>query len=209
MDAPASILYLPIIALAGACWAAERGRCNTPSAAALLSDVAADPRMLVVPLDRAILELTGLHKRMAGRVVSPGRAKVISQGCKPLVGRGANLRALEGRKALGALGARIVPGSSLKSLSPFQGSEICSSTYQGFAPLANYFRPSRANCLTNHTLMKPREILDLSLTLTTIREMHDRQIVATALVRARLGASVALPTCDGNIAASGLVPIVW
>jgi hypothetical protein len=54
-----------------------------------------------------------------------------------------------------------------------------------------------------------RTILDLSLTLTTIREMHDRQIVATALFRARLGASVALLTCDGNITASGLVPIVW
>jgi PIN domain nuclease of toxin-antitoxin system len=104
MDDPASILYLPVIALAEACWAAERGRCKIP-VAALLSDVDADPRMIVLPLDR--------------------------------------------------------------------------------------------------------EILDLSLTLTSIREMHDQQIVATALVRARLGGSVALLTCDTNITASGLVPIVW
>jgi PIN domain nuclease of toxin-antitoxin system len=104
MDDPASILYLPVIALAEACWAAERGRCKIPIAA-LLADVDADPRMIVMPLDRAIL--------------------------------------------------------------------------------------------------------DLSFTLTSIREMHDRQIVATALLRAHQGASVALLTCDVNITASGLVPIVW
>jgi hypothetical protein len=35
------------------------------------------------------------------------------------------------------------------------------------------------------------------------------QIVATALLRAEAGASVALLTRDANITASGLVPIVW
>jgi hypothetical protein len=54
-----------------------------------------------------------------------------------------------------------------------------------------------------------RAILNLSLTLTSIREMHDRQIVATALLRARQGASAALLTCDIDITDSGLVPIVW
>jgi hypothetical protein len=39
--------------------------------------------------------------------------------------------------------------------------------------------------------------------------MHDRQIVGTVLLRASTGASAALLTCDSNIVASGLVPIVW
>jgi PIN domain nuclease of toxin-antitoxin system len=54
-----------------------------------------------------------------------------------------------------------------------------------------------------------RSILDLSLTLTSVNEMHDRQILATALQRARRGTSVALLTCDRNLTSSGLVPVVW
>jgi hypothetical protein len=48
-----------------------------------------------------------------------------------------------------------------------------------------------------------------SFTLTSLIEMHDRLIVATALYLARAGESVALLTCDVNITASGLVPIIW
>jgi PIN domain nuclease of toxin-antitoxin system len=101
----ASVLYLPIIGLAEACWAVERGKCAIPSVAALLADMDADSRILLVPLDRAILEL--------------------------------------------------------------------------------------------------------SLTLNSIREMHARQIVATALQLFGSGSSLALLTCDQNITASGLVPVVW
>ncbi len=101
----ASVLYLPVIALAEACWVVERGRCTIPSVADLLADVDADPRLVLVPLDRSIL--------------------------------------------------------------------------------------------------------DRSHTLTTISEMHDRQIVATALHLAGAGAPIPLLTCDTNITASGLVPIVW
>src|SRR5437016_3741832 len=92
MDDLGSALYLPAIALAEACWAVERGRCNIPTVARLLADVDADPRIELVPLDRAIL--------------------------------------------------------------------------------------------------------DRSLTLTSINEMHDRQIVATALLRASAGAFVVVLTCD-------------
>ena len=42
-----------------------------------------------------------------------------------------------------------------------------------------------------------------------VGEMHDRQIVATALRIAELGDPVALLTRDVNIAASGLVPVIW
>jgi PIN domain nuclease of toxin-antitoxin system len=105
MHDPGSTLILPVIALAEACWTVERGKTTIPSVADLLADLDADPRITLVPLDRAILEI--------------------------------------------------------------------------------------------------------SITLTAIGEMHDRQIVATAMHRAQQGATVALLTRDGNIAAAGNVPIVW
>lgn len=54
-----------------------------------------------------------------------------------------------------------------------------------------------------------RAILDPSLTLTALGEMHDRQIVATALSLARPGTAVPLLSRDANITASGLVAVVW
>ena len=54
MQDPTSVLHLPVIALAEACWAVAAGRTSVPSVAALLADVDADPRIVVVPLDRAI-----------------------------------------------------------------------------------------------------------------------------------------------------------
>ena len=54
-----------------------------------------------------------------------------------------------------------------------------------------------------------RTILDKTLTLTDINEMHDRQIIATALVLIDRGESVALITRDENIRETNLVPVVW
>ena len=106
LEAPNSDLYLPLIALAEACWMVEKGRAPTiPGVSHLLAAVDADRRVTLIPLDRAIL--------------------------------------------------------------------------------------------------------DLSLSLAPITEMHDRQIVATALHLASSGTSVALLTRDANIIASGIVPIVW
>jgi PIN domain nuclease of toxin-antitoxin system len=106
LESPASDLYLPLIALAEACWMVEKGRAPTiPTVSQLLTAVDADRRVTVVPLDRIILEL--------------------------------------------------------------------------------------------------------SVSLTSIAEMHDRQIVATALHLATSGPAVALLTRDVNITASGLVPIIW
>ena len=42
-----------------------------------------------------------------------------------------------------------------------------------------------------------------------INEMHDRQIVATAIVLADGDENVSLLTCDRNITAAGVIPIVW
>lgn len=54
-----------------------------------------------------------------------------------------------------------------------------------------------------------RSVIERSNGLTAIGEMHDRQIVATALVFQDQSETVDLLTKDGNITASGLVAIIW
>jgi hypothetical protein len=105
MNDPSSILHLPIIALAEACWVVEKKRCKIPSVNDLLHDVDADGCIVLVPMDR--------------------------------------------------------------------------------------------------------RILDISLTLTAIQEMHDRLISATLLGLQAGRAATSLLTRDPNIVASGIGPIVW
>jgi len=52
-------------------------------------------------------------------------------------------------------------------------------------------------------------VLIKSLACKTISEMHDRQIVATALLAEEAGFNTAILTRDANITQSGLVPCVW
>jgi PIN domain nuclease of toxin-antitoxin system len=105
MDDPASVLHLPIIALAEACWVVEKKRCAIPNVTDLLQQVDSDARIIVNSLDRGLLEL--------------------------------------------------------------------------------------------------------SLTLTSIQEMHDRMIAATLLALQSAGVAASLLTRDPNINASGIGPIVW
>jgi PIN domain nuclease of toxin-antitoxin system len=102
---PASELFLPIVALAEACWMVEHGRTRIPTVDQLLTHVDADERITLVSLDRAIL--------------------------------------------------------------------------------------------------------DRSVSLTAIGEMHDRQILATALLLATATEGISLITRDENIRLSGLIPVVW
>ena len=53
------------------------------------------------------------------------------------------------------------------------------------------------------------EVIEKSINLTSINEMHDRQIVSTTLVIQGQGNQVALLSCDRNICAANLVRIVW
>ena len=66
-----SVLYLPVIALAEACWIVDRGRTGIPSVANLLADIHADSRVVIVPLDHLIVErslslsvITEMHDRL-------------------------------------------------------------------------------------------------------------------------------------------------
>ncbi len=54
-----------------------------------------------------------------------------------------------------------------------------------------------------------KAIIQQTLSLSAITEMHDRQIVATVLILASQGETVTLLTCDRNITASKLVSISW
>ena len=53
------------------------------------------------------------------------------------------------------------------------------------------------------------DVIEKSVNLTSINEMHDRQIVSTALVVEGPGNQVALLSCDQNICAANLVRILW
>ncbi|WP_310413157.1 PIN domain-containing protein [Chamaesiphon sp. OTE_8_metabat_110] len=54
-----------------------------------------------------------------------------------------------------------------------------------------------------------RAIIEITNTLLSINEMHDRQIVATAIILKNQGKQVSILTCDRNITMSGVVPIIW
>ncbi|MDH6061951.1 PIN domain-containing protein [Chrysosporum bergii ANA360D] len=54
-----------------------------------------------------------------------------------------------------------------------------------------------------------QEVLAMTLKLSAINEMHNRQIAATAIILASKGEDVRLLTCDKNLTDSGLVAVVW
>jgi PIN domain nuclease of toxin-antitoxin system len=55
---PDSQLVIPATTLAEAVWIVERGRTSIPSAKDLLIAVEADPRVIIYPLDKEIIEIT-------------------------------------------------------------------------------------------------------------------------------------------------------
>jgi len=71
--------------------------------------------------------------------------------------------------------------------------------------------------LLNDVLSDPRieiypltiEILQESINLTTIPEMHDRLIVATGIYLQNLGETVEILTKDNEIVLASLLPVVW
>jgi PIN domain nuclease of toxin-antitoxin system len=52
-------------------------------------------------------------------------------------------------------------------------------------------------------------VVEQSVKLSAVTEMHDRLIVATAIVLKNQGAIVTMLSCDRNISGSGLLSIVW
>ncbi|MBD2175653.1 PIN domain-containing protein [Pseudanabaena sp. FACHB-1998] len=53
------------------------------------------------------------------------------------------------------------------------------------------------------------DVIEKSVELISINEMHDRQIVSTAMVVEGQGNQVALLSCDQNIVDANLISIFW
>jgi PIN domain nuclease of toxin-antitoxin system len=58
LDEPTSELVIPLIALAEACWMVEHGKSSIPTVNDLLAVVDADPRVVVLPLERTVFDNT-------------------------------------------------------------------------------------------------------------------------------------------------------
>jgi hypothetical protein len=63
--------------------------------------------------------------------------------------------------------------------------------------------------LSNINKDAQQTVVEQSVSLSAVTEMHDRLIVATAIVLENQGATVKLLTCDRNITASALLTFVW
>jgi PIN domain nuclease of toxin-antitoxin system len=61
--------------------------------------------------------------------------------------------------------------------------------------------------ITFHPL--DQSVITETMTLLSIHEMHDRQIVSTAIVLQKQGELISLLSCDRNITAANVIPIVW
>jgi PIN domain nuclease of toxin-antitoxin system len=119
---------------------------------------------------------------------------------------------LEGNKRLGS-SAKIVmsdPGSAL--VLPITAlAEACWIVEHGKSTIPSVSALLAAIDADPRLQLVPlnREVLERSLGLTSIDEMHDRQIVASALLLSDKGEAVAMLTRDPVIQSSGLVPVIW
>ncbi len=53
------------------------------------------------------------------------------------------------------------------------------------------------------------EVIETSLECKAVREIHDRLIVATAVLAQKLDLSVSIISRDNNIRETNLVPVIW
>ena len=119
---------------------------------------------------------------------------------------------LEGNSRLGASAKTILADSNSQLILP----AIALSEAVWIVERARTSIPSVSDLL-NAINADPRiviypldkTIIEQSISLLAITEMHDRLIVATAMSLKSRGEKTALLTCDRNITASGLVNLIW
>ena len=119
---------------------------------------------------------------------------------------------LESNPRLGNGAKQVLTDTTSRLFLPVTAlAEVCWIVEGGKSSIPSIQELMQAIDADNRVTIVPldREILDISHTLKAVGEMHDRQIVATAIRAAQQGRTVALLTRDQNITASGLVPIVW
>jgi len=119
---------------------------------------------------------------------------------------------LEGKPALGRKAKAVIDSSHSELVLPVIAlAEAVFIVGKGRTSI-----PSVSDLL-NDVLNDPRieiypltvEILQESLTLTAIPEMHDRLIVATGIYLQSLGETVKVITKDNDIILASLLPVVW
>ena len=119
---------------------------------------------------------------------------------------------VEGNPRLGsqARAALQDPGSRL-FIPAIALAEACYVVDRGRVKISSSADRLRAIDADPRTVIVPldRTVIMRGLPLTAVTELHDRQIVATALLLIDQGQTVALLTRDANITASGLVPVIW
>jgi PIN domain nuclease of toxin-antitoxin system len=119
---------------------------------------------------------------------------------------------LEGNPRLGSSAKTILADPSSELVLPMIAlAEACWMVEHGKSTISNVHDLLAALDADPRVEVTPlnREILDRSLGLAAIDEMHDRQIVASALVLQDKGATVALLTRDSVIQSSGLLTVIW
>jgi PIN domain nuclease of toxin-antitoxin system len=89
--------------------------------------------------------------------------------------------------------------------------EVCAAVASGRTALKSAIEALATIVADNRIVVLPldQRIIERSLSLPAIPEMHDSQIVASALWLAEQGETVVLLTRDAVILKSGLVPIIW
>ena len=119
---------------------------------------------------------------------------------------------LEGNSRLGSSAKTILADPSSELVLPMIAlAEACWIVEHGKSTIPNVHDLLAAVDADPRLELTPlnREILVRSLGLSVIDEMHDRQIVASALVLQDKGDAVALLTRDSVIQSSGLLTVIW
>lgn len=119
---------------------------------------------------------------------------------------------LEGKPTLGKQAKAVIDAPNSELVLP-----IMALTEAAYIIERGRTRIPTVSDLLNDVLSDPRieiypltfEILQASLALTAIPEMHDRLIVATGIYLQSLGESVEIITKDNEIILASLLPIVW
>ncbi len=116
---------------------------------------------------------------------------------------------LEGNAKLGPTAGQVMSDPNARLFLPAIAlAEACYIVAAGRVNFKDPFAVLKSIDSDPRVQIVPLEI-ETSLSLANVSEMHDRQIVATAVQLARTGLKVAILTKDADISASGAAPVIW
>jgi PIN domain nuclease of toxin-antitoxin system len=119
---------------------------------------------------------------------------------------------LEGNPKLGTAASRVMSDPHARLFIPAIAlAEACYIVATGRVKLKSATALLQAVDNDRRVIVVPldRAIIETSLSVPNVSEMHDRQIVATAQWLITQGHQVAILTKDADISASGAAPVIW